>query len=108
MTVRPSHLPNTWLSKGRFNGALVFDRVDGRRALYAIEEHHDGRWEHLSISRPDQIPSWDDLRQAKLDFFGPRVAVAQIIPSEKNYVNKHPYCLHLWRYLGGKRWPIEE
>ena len=106
MAGRPAGLPNHWLSMGWHGEAAVFDRVDGRRALYSIENH--GKWEHLSLSRPDRLPSWDELREAKNEFFGRQAMAVQILPPESEYVNLHPYVLHLWRFLGGPNWPMEK
>lgn len=33
-------------------------------------------------------------------FWGPDETVMQIHPAIEDYVNDHPYCLHLWRPRG--------
>lgn len=30
-------------------------------------------------------------------FFGPNECVMQLHPPKSEYINNHPYCLHLWR-----------
>jgi len=30
-------------------------------------------------------------------FWGPEDVVMQLHPAASEYVNKHPFCLHLWR-----------
>jgi hypothetical protein len=65
------------------------------------EEFHDNRWwRHVSCSLNNQIPSWKDLREVKDVFIGKDKKAFQIFPPEKEYVNIHPYVLHLWCPLG--------
>ncbi|RRJ98264.1 hypothetical protein Ga0100231_005150 [Opitutaceae bacterium TAV4] len=33
-------------------------------------------------------------------FWSPDDVVMQLHPAEKDYVNNHPFCLHLWRPVG--------
>lgn len=59
-------------------------------------------WEHVSVSLPHRCPTWDEMCYVKALFWEPRDAVVQIHPPESEYVNSHPYCLHLWRPVGGE------
>jgi len=68
------------------------------RVIVSVEQHSDGRWLHVSISRADRLPSWDELKRVKADFMGDRWAV-QFLPPASHYVNEHPNCLHLWHNL---------
>lgn len=52
-------------------------------------------WEHVSVSLPNRCPTWEEMCIVKDIFFGNRVAV-QFHPEKDEYVNNHPYCLHLW------------
>lgn len=69
----------------------------------AAEEQTDGRlWYHVSCSRPDRMPSYDDLLRIKRTFCKGRTAL-QIFPPEERHISGvgmgtrgHPYCLHLW------------
>lgn len=57
-------------------------------------------WDHVSVSYANRTPSWEDMCWVKsLFFFADEVAM-QLHPVEE-YINNHPYCLHLWR-------PIED
>jgi hypothetical protein len=58
-------------------------------------------WEHVSISTPTRCPTWEEMCRVKGWFWEPEDCVMQLHPPESNYVNCHPYCLHLWR-------PIEQ
>lgn len=56
----------------------------------------DGRrWVHVSASHKNRTPTWEKMCEVKRLFLGDRRAL-QIHPSEGEYVNLHPYCLHLW------------
>lgn len=54
-------------------------------------------WEHVSVSRKDRCPTWDEMCQIKDMFWGEEDCVVQYHPPRSEYVNMHPYCLHLWR-----------
>lgn len=57
-------------------------------------------WEHVSVSMPKQCPNWDHMTLVKKLFWDDTDLVVQYHPPETNYVNIHPYCLHLWRKAG--------
>lgn len=100
-------LPLVWLRRGEFQGAMVLERHNSIRVLCQVENHHDGKWKHVSISHRDRLPTWDELLMVKDAFFGDTFVI-QILPPKKNYVNVHPNCLHLWQYQDGKEWPVED
>lgn len=54
-------------------------------------------WDHVSVSLPHRCPTWQEMNYVKSLFFRPEETVVQYHPAESNYVNVHPYCLHLWR-----------
>ena len=57
-------------------------------------------WEHISVSRKDRPPLWDEMCQIKNLFWGDEDCVIQYHPPRSQYVNNHPNCLHLWRPIG--------
>lgn len=66
-------------------------------------------WEHVSVSHfnvrhgmMQLMPSWDDMCLIKNLFWMPGEAVMQLHPAQKDYVDNHPYCLHLWRPTEGE------
>jgi len=63
------------------------------------------RWMHVSVSRSSKLPSWDDLRLVKDTFIGKSRKAIQVLPPESEYVNFHPYVLHLWACLDGEPIP---
>ena len=58
-------------------------------------------WEHCSVSMPNRCPSWDQMCEIKKAFWKDDEICFQLHPAKKDYINNHPYCLHIWR-------PIEQ
>lgn len=54
------------------------------------------RFLHLSISRPDRYPGWDEMVQVVEALVGPNLDMAMIKPRRLDYVSPHPYCFHWW------------
>ena len=61
----------------------------------------DGGWEHVSVSLPGRCPSWQEMCEVKSLFWDPEDCAIQFHPAAAEYVNCHPFCLHLWRPTGG-------
>jgi hypothetical protein len=104
-------IPDEWsLRENRDDGAAWYvarGRYKGMLVLASSNEESDGReWLHVSASRRNGPPSWDDMKHAKEVFFGDRYA-AMILPPKRYYVNLHPNVLHLWGPLTGE-WPLPE
>lgn len=54
-------------------------------------------WEHVSVSRKDRMPTWEEMCQVKELFWDDEDAVMQLHPPKSTWVNNHQFCLHLWR-----------
>lgn len=54
------------------------------------------RFLHISISRPDRYPDWDEMVAAVEALAGPNVDMAMIKPRRADYVSPHPNCFHWW------------
>lgn len=79
-------------------GAFMFDNgmaivASGGDADDKISEG----WEHVSVSFADRCPTWEEMCWVKDQFWGPDACVFQFHPPRIKYINKHPFCLHLWR-----------
>ncbi len=57
-------------------------------------------WEHVSVSLPKRCPTWKEMCSIKGRFWDDEDSVIQIHPPVSQYINNHPYCLHLWRKVG--------
>jgi hypothetical protein len=81
------------------NGVFIIRRLKLKGQLTVIAS--DGfLWEHVSVSRPDRCPTYEELKLVKDLFWSITDTVVQYFPRESEYVNNHPYCLHLWRKVG--------
>jgi hypothetical protein len=78
---------------------------DGRRfwhhasatSVIATRADHDGQeWLHASIAHPDRMPTWDELKALKVALVGAARFAYLVFPPAWQYVNQHPYALHLW------------
>lgn len=83
---------------GRTNGAGLLPGP--YRVLTVIFSDGEG-WEHVSVSTPSRAPNWDEMCFVKHLFWDAEDCVIQFHPPRSAYVNRHPYCLHLWRPSGG-------
>lgn len=57
-------------------------------------------WEHVSVSTPVRCPTWEEMCFVKGLFWDAEDAVIQLHPPRSEWINDHPYCLHLWRPIG--------
>jgi hypothetical protein len=69
------------------------------RRLTVIFSDGEG-WEHVSVSTRGRCPNWDEMRFIKDLYWSADDVVMQLHPGRAEYVNNHPYCLHLWRPQG--------
>jgi hypothetical protein len=58
---------------------------------------NDIAWEHVSVSTKTRCPTWKEMSWVKDLFFDDEEIVIQYHPRKADYVNVHPFCLHLWR-----------
>lgn len=80
------------------NGAFVIPLPHGQ-TLHVLAGEGLG-WEHVSVSREDRCPTWSEMCIVKNLFWEADDCVVQYHPPKSDYVNCHPYCLHLWRPIG--------
>jgi hypothetical protein len=67
--------------------------MDGCRILVSYEEHG---W-HLSISRPERLPSYSELVTARYRLLPDIMEMSMHFPHMTEFVNVHPYTLHLYQ-----------
>jgi hypothetical protein len=66
------------------------------RGLLIIASAGEG-WDHVSVSREDRCPTWDEMQWVRESFLGEDEAVMQLHPPLADHVNQHPNCLQLWK-----------
>jgi hypothetical protein len=54
------------------------------------------KWLHVSVSRRDRLPNWEEVARVKKVFIGEERAAVHVIPKSSDHVNLHEFCLHLW------------
>jgi hypothetical protein len=57
-------------------------------------------WEHVSVSLPNRCPNWKEMDWIKDIFWKEDETVFQFHVPKADHINRHPYCLHLWRPIG--------
>ena len=67
-------------------------KVGGCQAL--VSQQRVG-W-HLSISRPDRLPTWEEVRDARYALVPDEAVMALLLPPRDEYVNVHAHCLQLY------------
>ena len=68
--------------------------------LAIIASWADG-WDHVSVSRKDRCPTWEEMETVKRLFFAEDETAMQLHVPPTDHINVHPYCLHMWRPHGG-------
>jgi hypothetical protein len=92
-------LPAPWREiNPPFYGQRAYQRP-GIAVIVTEEEYEGNKWLHVSMSRRERLPLWSELREVKDIFIGRDKKAIQVLPPEKEYVNIHPYCLHLWHCM---------
>lgn len=90
-----------------FNGMFRFT-IDGHlvRCITSdgsgAPDEDQWKWQHVSVSLEyeQKPPPWAIMCKIKELFWEDEDWVLQFHPAKSEYVNFHPYCLHLWRYIG--------
>jgi hypothetical protein len=82
------------------NGAFIVS-LRHKQDVFVIASDAFG-WEHVSVSRRDRCPTWEEMCQIKDQFWDAEDCVVQFHPPASEYVNNHPRCLHLWRQIGSE------
>lgn len=87
------------------NGA-VYRGINGLVVISSVSYEADGkRWLHVSYSRADRIPNYNDTTAVKKLFIGEDKKAIMIFPDKAHHVNIHKYCLHLFYCIDGDTIP---
>lgn len=91
---------------GAHYGWFVF--IKGKTSVRCLASDGEGGqtgWEHVSVTvsyrsgkkTVERIPTWNEMCVVKNVFWRQDECVVQYHPPDRNYVNTHKHCLHLWR-----------
>lgn len=77
--------------------AYILELPTGVTAQVVISS--DLGWDHVSVSIPGEArcPTWEEMCAVKDAFFHEQETVLQFHPPKSDYVNLHPFTLHLWK-----------
>lgn len=80
---------------GRSGGFVIPSPID-KQPLVVIASA-DAGWDHVSVSRRNRCPNWDEMEHvARLFFREDEIAMQLHVPATE-HINIHPYVLHWWR-----------
>ena len=68
-----------------------------RGVIFAVIFSNGGGWDHVSVSNRSRCPTWPEMCQIKDIFFRENECCVEYHPAKKDYVNIHPFCLHIWK-----------
>ncbi len=51
---------------------------------------------HLSVSRPDRLPTWEEVRDARYELVPDEATMALLLPPKSEYVNVYNFCLQMY------------
>jgi hypothetical protein len=57
----------------------------------------EGGWDHVSVSRKNRCPNWQEMEHIARLFFRDHEEAMQLHVPASDHVNMHPNCLHWWR-----------
>ena len=66
------------------------------RGLTIVASWGEG-WDHVSVSRPDRCPTWEEMERVKRAFFRPDEVAFQLHVPVSDHISVYPFCLHIWR-----------
>ncbi len=87
------------MMEGEDGGTGVYRREWFSKPLRIVWSNGCG-WDHVSVSKPTKCPTWEEMCEVKKAFFDAEETVIEYHPAESEYVNNHPFCLHMWKPQG--------
>ena len=96
--IRSGRMASAWVMGA--NGAFRV-RCPDRGELFVIISD-GGRWEHVSVTTKNRCPTWEEMDWVKRQFWDEDDTVMQLHVPAADHVDCHPFCLHLWRPIGGE------
>lgn len=85
------------------NGFFIIPHYRINNYEFRIQASDGMGWEHVSVSIGEvgklqkRCPTWEEMCWIKNMFWSEDDCVIQYHPAKSEYVNMHPYVLHLWR-----------
>ena len=95
-------IPNLRIEQHRIAGPTNSNNGQAVLGQFGVQFSDGMGWEHVSVSviGKNRCPSWEEMSWIKDQFWGDEEEVIQYHPRKSEFVNTHPYVLHLWRPIG--------
>lgn len=91
----------TYGANGAFSIRNPLAQDNKSKIIFVIVSNQAG-WDHLSASLTHRCPRWEEMEYLKRLFFEPDEIAYELHVAESKHINRHPYCLHIWRPQGIK------
>jgi hypothetical protein len=99
-------LPINWSVRELGLDGGAYKSRNGLAVIISCCIEEDGKnWVHLSVSRKNSMPTWGELVDIKEIFLGKNAVAIQVLPPRSEWVNIHPFCLHLYQCLDDRPIP---
>lgn len=85
-------------------GAFLIPSHEDGHPLFIIASTGEG-WDHVSVSRADRCPSWNEMDNIKRRFFLSNETAMQLHVPPVEHIDCCGSCLHLWRPNDGREIP---
>lgn len=98
---KPGRMTGAYLFQLQPPGAVLLAKPQPAQVLKIIANEADPGsegWEHVSVSLAHRTPTWMEMAMVKELFWEDEEVVVQYHPARSQYVNYHPYTLHLFRH----------
>jgi len=102
----PANLPPNWALERRSHDGAVYRSRGGLLVILSGAREEDGkRWLHLSVSRRERLPNWEDLKLVKEVFLGAESTALMVFAPKSQWISIHPFVHHLWVAVDGNVTP---
>lgn len=67
----------------------------GELVVLISHNEDEGGW-HMSMSKKDKMPTYEEMKDMRYKMLPNRIYACEIFPPREEFVNRHPFCRHLW------------
>ncbi|MBO5740860.1 MAG: hypothetical protein J6R54_02610 [Bacteroidaceae bacterium] len=67
----------------------------GTMVILVSHNDDEGGW-HLSMSHKNTMPTYEEMKDFRYKFLPNGINACEILPPREKFVNRHPFCRHLW------------
>ena len=92
---RSPHHWGGWAGDETCGAFRIPSPIDGATMLAIASNAED--WDHVSVSRANRCPNWQEMERIASLFFKDTETAMQLHVPAADHLNLHPFCLHWWR-----------